>query len=152
MLTLHPLRAPTALLLLDLDAHRLGFHPHHHRAAGEEPLVHKRRALEREVPAAEDRGLVQTQNVAGLYPLQEEGKAEDVAFGDQEGTPVDVDADVVAWLGGEGGEEGADRGGEGAGLLRFGLGLWLLWLGGERRRRLLGDTGFDVLGCLVEEA
>jgi len=108
----HGLRATSALLLLDLEADRLELGPGDDGAALEQAVVDVRGALECEVAGAENRGAVEAEDVAGHDAGHAEGQADLVAGLDEVGAAVDVDGDVVGWLGGEEGEEVLDGGGD----------------------------------------
>lgn len=104
--------ATGALLLLGGDADGLELGAGHDGAALEEPVVDVGIALEGEVAAADDGGAVEAEDVARDDAGHAEGEADGVARGDEVRPPVDVDGDVMARLGGQEGEELADRVGD----------------------------------------
>jgi len=140
MLTPNPPDMALALLSLDLVAHRLDLLAEHNSATAEEALVdpglaageaaqrgvvarpyRHEPALQRVVARPNQRRAVQPQHVARPQPADPERQRDFVSCCDQERLRVDVDRDVVWWLGGEKREEGR-YGGIGLGVdgVRYG--------------------------------
>lgn len=115
-----PLRATSALLLLDLDSHGFQLGAGDDGAALEETFIDVWCALEGEVARSEHRGAVETQNVARDNAGHAEGEADVVTGLNEVRAAVDVDGDVVGGLGGEEGEQVANGVGDGASRGRLG--------------------------------
>lgn len=71
--------------------------------------------LESEVARTQHRGTIESQNIAWVYAGDLEGEADGVAWCDEVGPAVNVEGDVVAWLGAEEGEGVLDGLGDGGG-------------------------------------
>lgn len=101
VLALDRLHLPLPPLRLFLEPHGLTFSTRHHSSALVKPLVDEWRALEGVVSATDDGRSVETEDVAGYDTGHLEREADAVAWRDEVGASVDVEGNVVAWLGGQ---------------------------------------------------